>query len=433
MGRITKLTAREVLDSRGNPTVEAELHTDDGIFKAMVPSGASTGSHEAVELRDNDPSRYHGKGVLGVVKTIRTTLSDLVMGMDPVEQLEIDRKMISLDGTDNKSKLGANAILAVSMAVTRAGAASQRLPLYRYIAKLAGVDNFVMPVPCFNVINGGIHAGNKLAPQEFMLVPTGARNIHEAVRMGSEVYHTLKDEITKKYGKRDTNVGDEGGFAPNIGDADECLSLLTKSIDASGYSGKIRIGIDPAASEFYVNGRYDLNFKDPVLKGKSLKTGDEMIEMYRNFVDSYDIAFIEDPFAEDDWDNFSKITSAMGKGIEIIGDDLLVTNLKRIDEATKRNAVNGLLLKMNQVGSISETIEACRKAQGNKWGVLVSHRSGETDDSFIADLAVGLRAGHIKSGAPCRSERLAKYNQLMRIEEELENRCSYAGSNFRNP
>ncbi|MEM0157879.1 MAG: phosphopyruvate hydratase [Thermoplasmataceae archaeon] len=433
MGRITKLTAREVLDSRGNPTVEAELHTDDGIFRAMVPSGASTGSHEAVELRDNDPSRYHGKGVLGVVKTVKTTLSDLVVGMDSAEQLEIDRKMISLDGTDNKSKLGANAILAVSMAVTRAGAASERLPLYRYIAKLAGVDNFVMPVPCFNVINGGIHAGNKLAPQEFMLVPTGARNIHEAVRMGSEVYHTLKDEITKKYGKRDTNVGDEGGFAPNIGDADECLSLLTSSIETSGYTGKIRIGIDPAASEFFSNGRYDLSFKDPALKGKSMKTGDEMIEMYRNFVDSYDIAFIEDPFAEDDWDNFTKITAAMGKEIEIIGDDLLVTNIKRIDEATKRNAVNGLLLKMNQVGSISETIEACKKAQRNKWGVLVSHRSGETDDSFIADLSVGLRTGHIKSGAPCRSERLAKYNQLMRIEEELGNRCRYAGSDFRNP
>ncbi|MEM3676457.1 MAG: phosphopyruvate hydratase [Thermoplasmataceae archaeon] len=433
MSKIRKLKAREVLDSRGNPTVEAEIHTEDGVFRAIVPSGASTGIHEAVELRDNDPSRYNGKGVLNVVKTVNTTLSDLVVGMDPVNQLEIDRKMIDLDGTENKAKLGANAILAVSMAVARAGAASEKLPLYRYIAKIAGVRDFVMPVPCFNVINGGVHAGNKLAPQEFMLVPVGAGNVHEAVRMGSEIYHMLKDEITKKYGKRDTNVGDEGGFAPNIADANECLSLLTKSIEASGYAGRVRIGIDLAASEFFSGGRYDLNFKDPALKGKFMKTGDEMIEMYQGFVDNYDIAFIEDPFAQDDWDNFTKITGALGERIEIIGDDLLVTNIKRIDEAARRKAVNGLLLKMNQIGSISETIEACKKAQGNKWGVLVSHRSGDTDDPFIADLSVGLRAGHIKSGAPCRSERLAKYNQLMRIEEDLDYKCTFAGTNFRNP
>lgn len=433
LSKIEKIHAREVLDSRGNPTVEVDLYTRDGRFRAMVPSGASTGSYEAVELRDNDLARYKGKGVLEAVENINTALSNAVIGMECIEQDKIDKVMIDLDGTENKRRLGANSIVGVSMAVCKAGAASVGIPLYQYIANSAEVKDFVLPTPCFNVINGGVHAGNLLAMQEFMIAPTGADNFRDALRMGSEVYHTLKAQINEVYGKEATNVGDEGGFAPNLKDGNSCLELLSKAISKAGYENEVKMAIDPAASEFLVDGSYDLNFKIPNLKGKDVKSGGEMIGLYKSYVENYDIAFLEDPFAEDDWKNFSDLTADIGKEIEIIGDDLLVTNPNRIREGMSRRAVNGLLLKINQIGTVTECIASCKMAQNNEWGVLVSHRSGETDDSFIADLSVGLRTGHIKSGAPCRSERLAKYNQLARIEEELNGNCKYAGNNFRNP
>ncbi len=432
MSVIDKIKAREVLDSRGNPTVEAEIQTEDGIFRAMVPSGASTGVHEALELRDNDKARYVGKGVLKALENVDGPISKRVLGMDPTEQQQIDAAMIELDGTDNKGRLGANAVLAVSMAACKAGAAANGVPLYEHIAALAGVRKFTLPTPCFNVINGGVHAGNELAIQEFMIVPTGAPNFHEALRMASEVYHTLKTAIKVKYGIDATNVGDEGGFAPNLKDAKDALGLLSDAIDSAGYAKEIRIGIDSAASEFFSDGKYDLGFKSQGLKSP-LRTGDEMIELYKEFLNDYDIAFMEDPFAQDDWDNFAKLTAAIGNAVEIVGDDLLVTNPARIKIGIEKKAANGLLLKVNQIGTITESIAASKMAKAAGWGVLVSHRSGETEDPFIADLSVGINAGHIKSGAPCRSERLAKYNQLMRIEEGLGSKCDYAGKNFRRP
>ena len=432
MTNILKIHAREVLDSRGNPTVEVDLYTKDGMFRAMVPSGASTGIHEALELRDEDKNRYLGKGVLKAVNNINAELSKIIVGMDCTKQQAIDETMIHLDNTENKSKYGANAILAISMAVCKAGAASKKVPLYQHIADLAGVKEFVLPTPSFNVINGGRHAGNKLAMQEFMIIPTGAPNFREALRMSAETYHHLKNVIKTKYGQDAVNVGDEGGFAPNIQDAREGLELLKEAIAKAGYSGKVKIGIDCAASEFFHDGKYDLDFKN-TKPNHELKSGDEMIQVYKEFIKDYDIVFIEDPFDQDDWTNFTKITAAIGKEIEIIGDDLLVTNPKRIKIGIEKNAVNALLLKVNQIGTITESIKACKMAQENEWGVFVSHRSGETEDSFIADLVVGLKAGHIKTGAPCRSERLAKYNQLMRIEEELDRNCSYAGEKFRKP
>ncbi len=430
---IKEIKAREVFDSRGNPTVECDLVTEKGLFRAMVPSGASTGIYEALELRDKDPSRFMGKGVLNAVSHVNKRIAPALRGMDETEQEHIDKTMIELDGTENKSALGANAILSVSMAACKAGANTNNLPLYRHIAELAHVSEFVLPVPSFNVINGGKHAGNKLAMQEFMILPVGASSFREAMRMASETYHHLKKVIQGKYGQDATNVGDEGGFAPNIKDAREGLDLLKEAIKKAGYTGKIKIGIDAAASEFLKDDSYDLDFKNPENQGTMRKTGDEMIALYKEFIHDYDIAFLEDPFAQDDWKNFTKITEVMGREIEIIGDDLLVTNPKRIAIGIQKKAVNGLLLKVNQIGTITESITACKMAQGAGWGVFVSHRSGETEDSFIADLVVGLKTGHIKTGAPCRSERLAKYNQLLRIEEELGGNCRYAGAKFRNP
>jgi enolase len=399
----------------------------------MVPSGASTGIYEALELRDKDPSRFMGKGVLKAVSHVNKRIAPALRGMDETEQEHVDKTMIELDGTENKSALGANAILSVSMAACKAGANTNNLPLYRHMAELAHVSEFVLPVPSFNVINGGKHAGNKLAMQEFMILPVGASSFREAMRMASETYHHLKKVIHGKYGQDATNVGDEGGFAPNIKDAREGLDLLKESIKKAGYTGKIKIGIDAAASEFLKDDSYDLDFKNPENQGTMRKTGDEMIALYKEFIHDYDIAFLEDPFAQDDWKSFTKITEAMGRDVEIIGDDLLVTNPKRIAIGIQKKAVNGLLLKVNQIGTITESITACKMAQGAGWGVFVSHRSGETEDSFIADLVVGLKTGHIKTGAPCRSERLAKYNQLLRIEEELGGTCRYAGAKFRNP
>jgi enolase len=430
MSKIKGVKAREILDSRGNPTIEADLITEDGAFRAMVPSGASTGVHEALELRDGDKSRYMGKGVLKAVNNVNKIIAPKILGMDPVEQEELDNFMIKLDGTENKSKLGANAILAVSMAACKAGAAAKKVPLYKHIADLAGVKEFVMPVPSFNVINGGKHAGNKLAMQEFMLLPVGAKSFSEAMRMGSETYHHLKKVIKEKYGQDAVNVGDEGGFAPNIQDNKEGLELLKEAIKKAGYTGKMEIGMDVAASEFFKNGKYNLNFKGDK---PQLKTGDEMVKLYESFVKEYGLVSIEDPFDQDDWTTYPKLTEKVSKTTQIVGDDLLVTNPKRIKIAIEKKACNSLLLKVNQIGTVSESIEACKMAQEAGWGVMVSHRSGETEDSFIADLVVGLKTGQIKTGAPCRSERLAKYNQLMRIEEELGKKCRYAGKNFRKP
>jgi len=370
--------------------------------------------------------------VLKAVENVNKLIAPAVMGMDPARQVDIDRKMLDLDGTENKSKLGANAILAVSMAACRAGAAAKKVPLYKHIADLAGVKEMVLPVPSFNVINGGSHAGNKLAMQEFMILPVGASCFSEALRMGAEVYHNLKKVIKEKYGQDAVNVGDEGGFAPNIQDNKEGLELLKAAIEKAGYTGKVRIGMDVAASEFYKDGKYDLDFKDPESDPTLWKTGDEMIELYKQFAKEYGLVSIEDPFDQDDWETYPKLTSAVGKETQIVGDDLLVTNPKRIRTAIEKKAVNSLLLKVNQIGSITESIQACKDAQAAGWSVMVSHRSGETEDSFIADLVVGLRTGQIKTGAPCRSERLAKYNQLLRIEEELGSSSRYAGKDFRS-
>ena len=431
MSKIKEIKAREILDSRGNPTVEADVITDNGLFRAAVPSGASTGIYEALELRDGDKKRYNGKGVLKAVENVNKIIAPALIGKDPTKQKEIDELMIKLDGTETKSKLGANAILAVSMAVCRAGAASMNIPLYKYIAGIAGVTEFVLPVPSFNVINGGEHAGNILAMQEFMILPVGASTFKEAMRMGAEVYHTLKSDIKKKFGLSATAIGDEGGFAPNISDAREALNLLKEAIEHAGYSGKVKIGMDVAASSFFKDGKYDLNFKIKGKEGQDMISGEKLIEMYSDWANNFDIVSIEDPFDQNDWDSYGKLTSLIGKKAQIVGDDLLVTNPKRIKEAIGKKSCNALLLKVNQIGSVTESIQACKDAQKAGWGVMVSHRSGETEDTFIADLVVGLRAGQIKTGAPCRSERLAKYNQLMRIEEELGSKCRYAGSSFR--
>merc|ERR1712066_833803 len=334
-----------------------------------------------------------------------------------------------------KSSLGANAILAVSMAACRAGAASMQMPLYEYIANIAGrpTDKFMMPVPAFNVINGGSHAGNKLAMQEFMVLPVGAASFTEAMKMGSEVYHNLKTVIKKKYGQDACNVGDEGGFAPNVQDNNEALDVLMDAIKKSGHADKVKIGTDVAASEFYKEGKYDLDFKNPASDPSTWKSGAELMKLYEEWTAKYPMISIEDPFDQDDWDSYALLLKTMGEKVQIVGDDLLVTNPTRIKKALDVGACNALLLKVNQIGSLTEAIEAAKMSQAAGWGVMVSHRSGETEDSFIADLVVGLRAGEIKTGAPCRSERLAKYNQLLRIEEELGPLCSFAGTNFRSP
>ncbi len=429
MSSIQSIKAREILDSRGNPTVEVDVATEDGVFRGAVPSGASTGIHEALELRDGDTNRYLGKGVLKAVANVNNEISSALTGVDPADQSAIDNKMLELDGTENKSKLGANAMLAVSLACCRAGAAAKSVPLYKHIADLAGISEFVLPVPSFNVINGGQHAGNKLAMQEFMILPVGASSFKEALQIGAEVYHNLKGVVKKKYGQDAVNVGDEGGFAPDIQDNREGLELLKEAIAKAGYTDKVKIGMDVAASEFFQEGSYNLNFKGD---SPDMKSGDEMVTLYKNFVDEYGLVSIEDPFDQDDWETYQKLLPDVADRAQIVGDDLLVTNPKRIKEAIEKKACNALLLKVNQIGTVSESIEACRMSKEAGWGVMVSHRSGETEDSFIADLVVGLKAGQIKTGAPCRSERLAKYNQLLRIEEELGSDCRYAGENFRS-
>jgi len=434
MSGVSKIHARQIFDSRGNPTVEVDLHTPKGLFRAAVPSGASTGIHEALELRDKDATKYLGKGVSTAVSNINNIIAPALIekNIDVTQQTSVDQIMFDLDGTENKSKLGANAILAVSLAVCKAGAAQKGVPLYQHIADLAGNKKVILPVPAFNVINGGSHAGNKLAMQEFMILPTGAANFTEAMRIGAEVYHNLKSVIKKKYGQDATNVGDEGGFAPNIQDNREGLELLKEAIAKAGYTDKVDIGMDVAASEFYIDGKYDLDFKTKEGKDTSkILTGAQLADLYTSFTENYPIVSMEDVFDQDDWESWSAFNAKTS--CQIVGDDLTVTNPKRMKTAIEKKACNALLLKVNQIGSVAESIEACKLAQSSGWGVMVSHRSGETEDTFIADLVVGLCAGQIKTGAPCRSERLAKYNQILRIEEELGANAVYAGKKFRHP
>ncbi|CAK0769659.1 phosphopyruvate hydratase eno2 [Coccomyxa viridis] len=424
MGRITTVSARQIFDSRGNPTVEAEILTENGRFRGAVPSGASTGTNEAKELRDGG-ARYMGKGVSRAVDNIRNVIGPAIQGKDPVCQATIDKAMMDLDGTDDKSRLGANAILAVSIAVCRAGAAAKEVPLYKHIGDLAGNAQFVLPMPCFNVINGGVHSGNYLAPQEFMIVPVGALSFKEAMEMGSETYHHLKRLIQAKYGLNAANVGDEGGFSPPLSNFEDALDLLVSAIKDAGYTDRVKIGVDPASSEFFRDGLYDLNFKDPARVGKDLLSAEALAELYTKLLLTYPIMLLEDPFEEDSFCEFTKFTSLVD--CQVVGDDLLCTNPARIKHAIRQKSCTTLLLKVNQIGTISESIEAVQLAKEAKWRILASHRSGETEDCFLADIAVGLACGQIKSGALARSERLSKYNQLLRIEEELGTAAVFAG------
>ncbi|GMM31130.1 phosphopyruvate hydratase [Martiniozyma asiatica (nom. inval.)] len=431
MSVVTKCFARSVYDSRGNPTVEVELTTAEGVFRTIVPSGASTGVHEALELRDGDKSKWLGKGVTKAVANVNEIIAPAVVEAKiPVtEQLKFDQFLIDLDGTPNKGKLGANAILGVSMGITKAAAAYKKLPLYAYISELTGAKSpYVMPVPFMNVLNGGSHAGGDLAFQEFMVAPTGASSFSEAMRMGSEVYHALKSLAKKKYGQSAGNVGDEGGVAPNLSTPQEALDLIVEAINSAGYEGKVKIAMDSASSEFYINGKYDTDYKNPNTDGSKAYTGEQLGDLYAELLSKYPIVSLEDPFAEDDWATWSSQFPKLP--IQIVADDLTVTNPARIATAIEKKAASGLLLKINQIGTISESIQAAKDAFAAGWGVMVSHRSGETEDTFIADLTVGLRTGELKSGAPARSERMAKYNQLLRIEEELGDKAIYAGANF---
>ncbi len=406
---ITNIHARQVLDSRGNPTIEVEVHSGKHMGKAIVPSGASTGIHEALELRDGG-KKYMGKGVLKAVHNVNAILKRKLKNKR-FTQKELDNFMIRLDGTKNKSKLGANAMLGVSMSFARCDACKQG----RWLYEVLGTKR-VMPVPFCNIINGGKHAAGKLAMQEFMIAPVKAKSFAEATRMSSEIYHILKKVIAKKYGKNAVHVGDEGGFAPPVKDAYQALNLITKALDLSGYSRKVKIAMDPAASEFYKNGYYDI--------GKKLNS-EKMAEHYYDLMAKYPIVSLEDPFDQDDFISWKDMMKRGPKYTQIVGDDLLVTNIERIKMAKKEKLCNALLLKVNQIGTLTEAITAAKYAMKNKWHVMVSHRSGETEDPFIADLAVALGCGQIKLGAPCRSDRTSKYNQLLRIEEKIGKRVKY--------
>jgi enolase len=424
MPKILKIVGREILDSRGNPTVEADVWLDDGSMgRAAVPSGASTGEHEAVELRDGDKTRYLGKGALKAVQNINKKIAIAIYGMEACDQEDIDRKMIRLDGTANKGKLGANAILAVSMAVARAAALSHRMSLYRY---LGGLSASILPVPMLNILNGGAHADNSVDPQEFMVVPYGAPNFSEALRMGSEVFHTLKSVLKKK--GYSTSVGDEGGFAPNLRSNEEAIEVILESITKAGYHTNKDIGLalDPAASEFYDKSRKRYVFKK---SDKSQKTSDQMVEFWANWVKHYPIISIEDGMAEDDWKGWKLLTDVLGKQIQIVGDDLFVTNTVRLSRGIREGVANSILIKVNQIGTLSETLDAMHMAASAGYTSVVSHRSGETEDTFISDLVVATSAGQIKTGSASRTDRIAKYNQLLRIEEELGSAAKYAGRN----
>ena len=419
MSAIVEVLGREVLDSRGNPTVEAEVVLESGAFgRASVPSGASTGSREAIELRDGDKSRYLGKGVLNAVANVNGEIRDELIGEEGTDQALIDQIMIELDGTDNKSRLGANAILAVSMAVAKAAAEEAGLPLYRYFG---GTYATTLPVPMMNVINGGAHANNNLDIQEFMIIPAGAPSFKEALRYGAEIFHTLKKIINGK--GMTTAVGDEGGFAPTLHSHEEAIELIVEAIEQAGYvPGKdVFIGLDCAASEFYADGVYNQ-------KGQGLKlTADEWIAKMTEWVDRYPIISIEDGMAEGDWEGWAKLTKALGDKVQLVGDDLFVTNTKILKEGIKKGTANSILIKINQIGTLTETFAAIEMAKRARYTAVVSHRSGETEDSTIADIAVGTNAGQIKTGSMSRSDRMAKYNQLLRIEDELGDLAVYPG------
>ncbi len=420
MAIIKQVHGREVLDSRGNPTIEVEVHLDDGSKGlAIVPSGASTGVHEALELRDGDKKRYGGKGTLTAVANVNGPIAQALVGMESMNQIAIDHLLVDeLDGTATKEKLGANAILGASLAVVRASAASLKMPLYRY---LGGVHAHVLPVPMMNILNGGKHAANSTDLQEFMIMPVAAGSFAEALRWGSEIYQSLKKVLSTQ--GHSTNVGDEGGFAPSLESNEAAVGVILEAIRAAGYAPgeQVMLALDPAASELYSDGKYHLK-----KEGRSL-SGPEMVEFYEGWVEKYPIISIEDGLAEDDWDAWSLMVARLGTKIQIVGDDLLVTNTERIKRALQLKACNSLLTKVNQIGSLTEAIAAVELAQRSGWTAVISHRSGETEDSTIADLVVAMNAGQIKTGAPARSDRVAKYNQLLRIEEELGSQAAYAG------
>ncbi|OQW93401.1 MAG: phosphopyruvate hydratase [Beggiatoa sp. IS2] len=420
MSEIIEIHAREVLDSRGNPTVEAEVITKGGgTGLAAVPSGASTGSREALELRDGDKSRYLGKGVRKAVANINGEIRQTLLGMDAFHQTEVDQKMITLDGTPTKSRLGANAILAVSMAVAKAAASRHEMPLYRY---LGGAGPLQMPVPMMNIINGGAHADNNVDLQEFMILPTGAPSLTEAVRYGAEIFHALKSVLKGK--GLNTSVGDEGGFAPNLGSNEEAIQVILQAIEKAGFKPgqDIMLGLDAASSEFYKNGKYDLTKSE----GKQLDSA-QFVDYLAKWVDQYPIITIEDGMAENDWEGWKLLTDKLGKRIQLVGDDLFVTNTQILAEGIKKGVANSILIKVNQIGSLTETLAAIEMAKRAKYTAVISHRSGETEDSTIADLAVGTSAGQIKTGSLSRSDRIAKYNQLIRIEESLGKSVTYPG------
>jgi enolase len=419
MSAIVDVVAREILDSRGNPTVEADVLLESGVMgRAAVPSGASTGSREAIELRDGDKARYLGKGVLKAVENVNTEISEAIIGLDAEEQAFIDKALIELDDTDNKSRLGANAMLAVSMAVAKAAAEEAGLPLYRYFG---GSGPMTMPVPMMNVINGGAHANNNLDIQEFMILPVGAGSFREALRCGAEVFHNLKKLVDKK--GYPTTVGDEGGFAPNVAGNDEAIELILKAIEVAGYTPgqDVVLGLDCAASEYFKDGKY-------ILASEKLELDSAgMVDYLAALAGKYPIISIEDGMAEGDWEGWINLTSKIGKNIQIVGDDLFVTNPKILKEGIQRGAANAILIKVNQIGTLTETFAAVEMAKRAGWSNVISHRSGETEDSTIADIAVGLNAGQIKTGSLSRSDRIAKYNQLLRIEEDLGDTVVYPG------
>jgi len=424
MSVIDQIKAREVLDSRGNPTVECDVKIHSGVFRAMVPSGASAGQHEALELRDNDMSRFLGKGTKKAVANVNNIIAPKLLGFDCTNQEEIDKIMLELDGTENKDNLGANAILSVSIAIAKAGAAAKNLPVYVHIGELFGISPNTVPVPMCNVINGGKHAGQENSIQEHMLMPTGASCFTEGIRMISESYHHLSKILKEKLGAGGTLIGDEGGFAPpQLTSVNERLELMLKAVQNAGYEGRMKIALDPASSEFFYDGIYKI--------GDRSFSGPELVDFYSDLCNTYPIVSIEDGLAEDDWNSWVEMVHKLGNTIQIVGDDLFVTNTKRIQKGIEMKAANSVLIKLNQIGSVTETLNAIKMAYNEGWTAVVSHRSGETEDSFIADLVVGTNAGQIKTGAPARSDRNAKYNQLIRIEEALGENSVYLGEDFR--
>ncbi|MBK6525739.1 MAG: phosphopyruvate hydratase [Crocinitomicaceae bacterium] len=423
MSIIARVQARQILDSRGNPTLEVEVFTNNGAFgRAAVPSGASTGAHEAVELRDNDKKVYMGKGVLNAVNNVNSVLQEALIGQSVFDQAALDNYMCTMDGTANKAKLGANAILGVSLAIARAASVECGMPLYKYVG---GVGAITLPVPMMNILNGGSHADNKIDIQEFMVMPFGAETFSQGLQMGTEIFHTLKNVLKKK--GHSTNVGDEGGFAPNLGSNEEAIEVVLEAIEKAGYKPgvDVYIALDAASSEFYKDGKYI--FESTGEK----RTSAQMVDFWKDWTKKYPIISIEDGLAEDDWDGWKKLTDAIGKKVQIVGDDLFVTNTERLSQGIEKGIANSILVKVNQIGTLTETIDAVNMATRNSYTSVMSHRSGETEDSTIADLAVALNTGQIKTGSASRSDRIAKYSQLLRIEEELGSIAYYPGKNFK--